>query len=201
MQRGGDSADLVPQFAVGDGVVLRQQPRDGAPVLGDELDGALAEIDDSDYFGIVNLDEQKTTVDRVTAANHPQKPELGEREIAIGREVWIEATDFMEDPPKKFFRLAPGREVRLRYGYLVTCTNVVKDAAGNVVELRCTYDPETRGGNTPPDGRKVKSTIHWVSAKHAVAAEVRLYDRLFNVEAPGKFEVSDAGTMLAQAKA
>jgi glutaminyl-tRNA synthetase len=98
--------------------------------------------------------------------------------------LFIEQDDFREDPPKQYFRLAPGREVRLRYGYLITCTGVVKDAAGNVVELRCTYDPATKGGNTP-DGRKVKSTIHWVSAEHAVDAEVRIYETLFSCEDPG----------------
>jgi glutaminyl-tRNA synthetase len=103
--------------------------------------------------------------------------------VPFARELWIEQGDFMEDPPRKFFRLAPGREVRLRYAYFVTCTDVVKDADGNVVELRCTYDPETKGGDAP-DGRKPKATLHWVSARHAVDAEVRLYDRLFVTEDP-----------------
>ncbi len=117
------------------------------------------------------------------AANHPQNPEMGTRSLPFSRELYIERDDFMEDPPKKFFRLAPGREVRLRYAYFVTCVDVVKDADGEVVEVRCTYDPETRGGDAP-DGRKVKGTIHWVSAPHAIRAEVRLYDRLFNVPSP-----------------
>ncbi len=99
--------------------------------------------------------------------------------VTFGRELYIERDDFMEDPPKKFFRLAPGAEVRLRYAYFVRCTDVVKDASGEVVELICTYDPETRGGNSPPDGRKVKGTLHWVSAADAVAAEVRLIGPLF----------------------
>ena len=103
--------------------------------------------------------------------------------MPFSREIYIERDDFMEDPPKKFFRLAPGREVRLRNAYLVTCTEVVKDAAGEIVELRGTYDPATRGGDAP-DGRKVKATLHWVSAAHAVDAEVRLYDRLFTSEDP-----------------
>jgi hypothetical protein len=98
--------------------------------------------------------------------------------VPFSRELYIERDDFMEDPPKKFFRLAPGREVRLRYAYFITCTEVVKDARGEIVELRCTYDPATRGGDAP-DGRKVKATLHWVSAAHALDAEVRLYDRLF----------------------
>jgi glutaminyl-tRNA synthetase len=98
--------------------------------------------------------------------------------------LYIEQDDFREQPPKGYYRLAPGRDVRLRYGYFITCTGVVKDESGNVVELRCTYNPETRGGNTPPNGRKVKSTIHWVSAAHAIDAEVRLYDHLFTREDP-----------------
>lgn len=122
--------------------------------------------------------------DTFTVANHPDRPELGTRELPFGREIYIEADDFMEDPPKKFFRLAPGREVRLRNAYFVTCTEVVKDASGAIMEIRCTYDPATKGGDAP-DGRKVKGTLHWVSAAHAVDAEVRLYDRLFTSETPG----------------
>ena len=113
----------------------------------------------------------------------PNDQSFGSRKLHLTREVFIERDDFMEEPMKKWFRLAPGREVRLRYGALVTCNEVVKDDAGNVVELRCTWDPESKGGNAP-DGRKVRGTIHWVSAKHAVDAEVRLYDRLFNDENP-----------------
>jgi glutaminyl-tRNA synthetase len=104
--------------------------------------------------------------------------------IPFSRELWIERDDFMEDPPKKFFRLALGREVRLRYAYFITCTDIVKDTDGEIIELRCTYDPATKGGNAP-DGRKVKATMHWVSAPHAVAAEVRQYEHLFTTEAPG----------------
>ena len=115
---------------------------------------------------------------------HPVKPEMGSRAVPFSRELYIEQEDFMEDPPKKFWRLAPGREVRLRYAYLITCQSVVKDeATGEITELRCTYDPETRGGSAP-DGRKVKITMHWVSAEHALDAEVRLYDRLFTRENP-----------------
>ena len=114
----------------------------------------------------------------------PDDPErLGTRRVPFSRELWIESTDFMEDPPRKYFRLAVGKEVRLRWAYLVTCTDFVKNDAGEVVEVHCTYDPETTGGNAP-DGRKVKGTIHWVSAQHAVDAEVRLYDHLFKVEHP-----------------
>ncbi|EKS40313.1 glutamine--tRNA ligase/YqeY domain fusion protein [Afipia clevelandensis] len=117
------------------------------------------------------------------AVNHPDDPAQGSRQIPFGRELYIERDDFMENPPKKFFRMAPGREVRLRYGYFITCRDVIKNAAGEVVELRCTYDPATRGGNAP-DGRKVKATIHWVSAAEAVPAEVRLYNVLFNTPQP-----------------
>ena len=122
--------------------------------------------------------------EELEARNHPDDPAAGTRALPFGRELYIERGDFMEDPPKKFFRLAPGREVRLRYAYFITCRKAVKDAAGEVVELRCTYDPETRGGNAP-DGRKVKGTIHWVSAAHAIEAEVRLYDYLFTRPDPG----------------
>ena len=121
-------------------------------------------------------------VDELEAVNNPEDPAAGTRKVPFCRELYIEQDDFMENPPKQFFRLAPGREVRLRWGYLITCQEAVKDpATGEVTELRCTYDPATRGGNAP-DGRKVKSTIHWVSARHAVPAEVRLYDHLFNIE-------------------
>ena len=122
-------------------------------------------------------------VEHLDAVNNPEDPDAGVRQVPFSRELYIELGDFMEDPPKKFFRLAPGREVRLRYGYFITCTNVIKDDAGKVVELHCTYDPETRGGQSP-DGRKVKGTIHWVSARHAVDAEVRLYEHLFTSERP-----------------
>ena len=115
------------------------------------------------------------------AVNHPDDPAAGTRRLRFGREIYIEQDDFMENPPKKFFRLSPGSEVRLRYAYFITCREVVKDAAGNVVELRCTYDPATKGGNAP-DGRKVKATIHWVSAHDAIDAEVRLYDVLSTLE-------------------
>jgi glutaminyl-tRNA synthetase len=132
---------------------------------------------------VVITNYPKGEVEQLTAANHPQDAAMGTRAVPFSRELYIEADDFMEDAPKKFFRLAPGREVRLRYAYFITCTDVMKDKSGNVIELRCTYDPATRGGNAP-DGRKVKGTIHWVSAPHAVTAEVRLYDHLFKTEFP-----------------
>jgi glutaminyl-tRNA synthetase len=123
-------------------------------------------------------------VDELEAPYYPHDVPLeGSRTVPFSREIWIERDDFMEDPPKKFFRLAPGREVRLRYGYLITCQEVVKDAMGEIVELRCTYDPATRGGDAP-DGRRVQGTIHWVSARHALDCTVRLYDKLFTVPDP-----------------
>lgn len=130
---------------------------------------------------LTNYPEGET--EEVVAQNHPQNPAMGERRVPFSREIYIERSDFMEDAPKKFFRLSVGREVRLRYAYLITCQEVIKNERGEVVELRCTYDPDSRGG-TAPDGRKVKGTIHWVSAPHALRAEVRLYDRLFTAEYP-----------------
>ncbi len=126
-------------------------------------------------------------VEELEAINNPEDPSAGTRKVPFSRELYIEQEDFMEEPPKKFFRLAPGREVRLRYAYFITCTDVIKDAEGNVVELHCTYDPATRGGDAP-DGRKVKATLHWVSARHARKAEVRLYDNLFTKENPDDVE-------------
>lgn len=117
-------------------------------------------------------------VELMEAVNNPEDPSMGTRQVPFSRVVYIERDDFLEDPPKKFFRLAPGREVRLKHAYYITCTGVVKDDGGNITELRCTYDPESRGGGTP-DGRKVKGTIHWVSEPHAARAEIRLYDHLF----------------------
>ena len=125
---------------------------------------------------IENYPEDKE--EALQALNHPGDESLGTRSLPFCRELYIEQEDFQEDPPKKFFRLAPGREVRLRYAYLVTCTEVIKDSSGEIIEVRCTYDPETRGGNAP-DGRKVKGTVHWVSAQHSAQAEVRLYEPLF----------------------
>ena len=122
-------------------------------------------------------------VEELDAINNPEDPSAGTRKVAFSRELYIEQEDFMEEPPKKFYRLAPGREVRLRYAYFVTCTEVVKDKDGDILELHCTYDPTTRGGDAP-DGRKVKSTLHWVSVRHAIEAEVRLYDYLFTKENP-----------------
>jgi len=132
---------------------------------------------------ITNYPEEQT--ERLEAVNNPEDPAAGTRQVPFSRELFIEREDFMEDPPKKFYRLAPGREVRLRYAYFITCTDVVRDANGQIVELHCRYDPETKGGNAP-DGRKVKSTLHWVAAESAIDAEVRLYEPLFN--RPNPFE-------------
>ncbi|MFP2926825.1 glutamine--tRNA ligase/YqeY domain fusion protein [Pyxidicoccus sp. 3LG] len=128
-------------------------------------------------------------VEQLEVQNHPQKPEMGTRQVPFMRELYIEADDFAEDPPKGFFRLAPGKEVRLRSAYFIKCEKVIKDASGNVVELRCSYDPATRGGNAP-DGRKVKGTLHWVPG-NAPTAEVRLYDRLFSAEDPEADETKE----------
>jgi glutaminyl-tRNA synthetase len=124
--------------------------------------------------------------EEMDAINNPEDPAAGSRKVPFSRVLYIEQDDFREEPPPKYFRLSPGREVRLRYAYFITCKSVVKNEKGEVVEVHCTYDPATRGGNTPPDGRKVKSTIHWVSAPHAIDAEVRLYDSLFTKEDPNQ---------------
>jgi glutaminyl-tRNA synthetase len=130
---------------------------------------------------IDNYPEGQT--EHMEAVNNPEDAAMGTRQVPFSKVIYIEQDDFREDPPKQYFRLAPGREIRLRYAYFITCTGVIKDGGGNVVELHCTYDPATKGGNAP-DGRKVKSTIHWVSAEHAVDAEVRIYETLFNREDP-----------------
>jgi glutaminyl-tRNA synthetase len=126
-------------------------------------------------------------IEEMEAVNNPEDPGAGTRKVPFSKVLYIEQDDFRENPPKQYFRLSPGREVRLRYGYLVTCTGVVKNDKDEVIEVHCSYDPATRGGNTP-DGRKVKSTIHWVSASHALDAEVRLYESLFTKEDPDQAE-------------
>ncbi len=140
---------------------------------------------------VVLLNYPENQVEHLDAVNNPEDPEAGVRPAPFCRELYIERDDFMEDPPRKFFRLAPGREVRLRYAYFIKCMEVVKDAQGEIVELHCTYDPDTKGGYAP-DGRKVKATLHWVSAAHSRPAEVRLYDRLFTTPEPG----ADTGNFL-----
>lgn len=139
---------------------------------------------------VVLVNYPEDLVEEMQAINNPEDPSMGSRLLPFSRELYIEADDFREVPPPKYYRLSPGREVRLRYGYFVKCLDVKKDAAGNILEIHCTYDPETRGGDAP-DGRKVKSTIHWVSARHALKAKVRLYDRLFMKEKPEETEEGD----------
>jgi len=143
---------------------------------------------------ITNYPEGQTEM--MEAINNPEDAAAGTREVPFGRELWIEREDYMDDAPKKFYRLSQGREVRLRSAYWITCQEVIRDDAGNPIELRCTYDPETRGGNNPPPDaegkvRKVKGTLHWVSAAHAVEAEVRLYEHLFTKEDPDEGELLD----------
>ncbi|MBU1357030.1 MAG: glutamine--tRNA ligase/YqeY domain fusion protein [Candidatus Edwardsbacteria bacterium] len=141
------------------------------------------------YMGILNPVKVVITnypegqSEEVDAVNNPEDPSAGKRKVPFSRELYLERDDFMEEPHKKFYRLSPGREVRLRWAYFITCTEAIKDASGNITELRCTYDPATKGGDAP-DGRKVKATLHWVSAKHAIEAEARLYDKLFTKENP-----------------
>ena len=127
---------------------------------------------------VVILNYPEDQVEELDAINNPEDPEAGTRRVPFSRELYIERDDFLEDPPKKFFRLAPDREVRLRWGYFIKCVDVIKDDSGEIVEVHCTYDPETRGGHAP-DGRKVRGTIHWVSAPQALDVEVRLYEHLF----------------------
>ena len=141
-----------------------------------------------DPIRVVITNYPEGQVEKMEAVNHPENPESGTRMIPFSRELFIEREDFMEDPPKKFFRLSPGVEVRLRFGYFIRCEEVIKDSAGEIVELRCTYEPETRSGDTPPDGRKAKAILHWVSAALAIDAEVRLDDSLFMTEAPDRGE-------------
>jgi glutaminyl-tRNA synthetase len=156
---------------------LRQQLNKTSPRMMGVLDPVKVVID--------NYPEDSS--ETLEAINNPEDPEAGTRDVPFGRELYIEREDFMEDPPRKFFRLSPGREVRLRYAYFVTCTGVIKDDEGNITEIHCTYDPETRGGDAP-DGRKVKATLHWVSAEHALDVEARLYDHLFISEDPEDVE-------------
>jgi len=149
--------------------------------LGEEAERRMAVIRP---LKVVLTNFSADTTEQRTAQNHPGKPEMGSREVPFTRELYVERDDFMEDAPRKFFRLKPGGEVRLRYAYIIRCDEVIKDDAGEVIELRCSYDADTRSGTGSSD-RKVKGTIHWVSAEHSVAAEVRLYDRLFSVPNPG----------------
>jgi glutaminyl-tRNA synthetase len=188
IRRRGYSAAAIRRFCTDIGIGKRESWIDMSV-----LEGAVRDdLNESAPRVLAVLNPLKVIIDNypqgqseeMEAQNHPQRPEMGSRTIPFSREIYIEREDFMEDPPKKFFRLGPGREVRLRYGYYIRCVSVTKDTAtGEITELHCTYDPETRGGSAP-DGRKVKGTIHWVSAEHAIQCPVRLYDRLFLTENP-----------------
>jgi glutaminyl-tRNA synthetase len=144
----------------------------------------------TDPLKIVLTNYPEDTVEEVDAINNPEDESMGKRKVPFSKVLYIEQEDFMEEPSSKFYRLAPGKEVRLRYAYFIRCNEVIKDSEGNIVELRCTYDPETKGGNAP-DGRKVKATLHWVSSKEAVNCEVRLYDRLFTDPDPDGHKEKD----------
>jgi glutaminyl-tRNA synthetase len=188
MRRRGYTAEAIRQFADEIGVAKRENVIDVGLLehfvredLNRRAPRAMAVLRP---LKVVLENYPDGQIEEMDVVNNPEDTSAGTRKVPFSRELYIERDDFMEDPPKKFFRLAPGREVRLRNAYLVTCTGVEKNEAGEVVGLRCTYDPATRGGDAP-DGRKVKATLHWVSAGHAVGAEVRLYDRLFTAENPG----------------
>ena len=174
-----DQVGVTKRDSVIDVVRLENSLREELNRSADRVMGVLEPL----KVVLTNYPKDKTEM--LEAVNNPEDPDAGSREIPFSRVIYIEKNDFMEDPPRKFFRLGPGREVRLRYAYFITCTNVVKDENGNIKEIHCTYDHETKGGNAP-DGRKVKGTIHWVTAKEAIDAEVRIYDRLFNKIAPEK---------------
>ena len=189
LRRRGYTPKSIKKFAEDVGVTKRDSIIDIIRLensLRDELNKSSNRV-----MGVLNplkvviTNFPKGETESLDAINNPENPNAGSRKIPFSKEIYIEKDDFMEDPPRKFFRLGPGREVRLRYAYFITCNNVIKDSDGNIVELHCTYDPKTKSGNAP-DGRKVKGTIHWVSAKDAVDAEVRLYDRLFKKSDPDK---------------
>jgi len=174
-----DQVGVTKRDSVIDVVRLENSLREELNKSADRVMGVLEPL----KVVLTNYPADKTEM--LDAVNNPEDPDTGSREIPFSREIYIEKNDFMEHPPRKFFRLGLGREVRLRYAYFITCTNVIKDEYGNIKEVHCTYDNETKGGNAP-DGRKVKGTIHWVTAKDAIDAEVRIYDRLFNKIAPEK---------------
>ena len=189
MRRRGYTPEAIRDFCDRIGVAKRDSVVDLAQLefsIRDDLNRrALRRMGVLRPLRLVIEDWPEGKVDELDAINNPEDPSAGSRTVPFTETLYIEREDFAEEPPPKYFRLAPGREVRLRYGYLVTCTGVVKDDAGEVIEVRCTHDPDSRGGNAP-DGRRVKGTIHWVSADHAIDAEVRLYDRLFRSEQPGE---------------
>jgi glutaminyl-tRNA synthetase len=188
MRRRGYPPEAIRAFAERVGVAKRESVVDYAllehcvrDLLNRQAERRMGVLDPLRVV-ITNYPERQ--VEWLEAINNPEDVAAGTREVPFSRELFIERADFMEDPPKKFFRLAPSREVRLRYAYLITCDEVVTDEQGRVIELRCSYDPATRGGDAP-DGRRVRGTLHWVSAEHAVPAEVRLYEHLFRSSEPG----------------
>ena len=189
LRRRGYTPESIRNFADQVGVTKRDSVIDVVRLensLRDELNKSSARVMGVlDPLKVVLTNYQEDKTEMLEAVNNPEDLSSGSREVPFSREIYIEKNDFLEDPPRKFFRLGPGREVRLRYAYFITCTNVIKDKNGNIKEIHCTYDPETKGGNAP-DGRKVKGTIHWVSAKDSIDAEVRIYDRLFNKVSPEK---------------
>ena len=189
LRRRGYTPESIRNFADRVGVTKRDSVIDVVRLensLRDELNKSSARVMGVlDPLKVVLTNYQEDKTEMLEAVNNPEDLSSGSREVPFSREIYIEKNDFLEDPPRKFFRLGPGREVRLRYAYFITCTDVIKDKNGNIKEIHCTYDPETKGGNAP-DGRKVKGTIHWVSAKDSIDAEVRIYDRLFNKVSPEK---------------
>ncbi|MEZ4218189.1 MAG: glutamine--tRNA ligase/YqeY domain fusion protein [Myxococcota bacterium] len=197
MRRRGYPPEAIVRFAEDVGVARRENWIELQRLeyfVRDELNRTAARVSAVlDPLEVVLTNWPEGRVDELEAVNNPEDPAAGTRRVPFAGRLFIERDDFLEDPPKKFFRLAPGREVRLRYAYFITCHEVVKDASGRVVRLLCTYDPATRGGDAP-DGRKVKGTLHWVSADHAVDAEVRLYETLFTAEDPS--DVPEGGSVL-----
>jgi glutaminyl-tRNA synthetase len=191
LRRRGYTPDAIRKFCEGIGVAKRASVVDIALLehyLRDDLNRTAPRVMAVlKPLKVVIDNYPEDQVDELEAVNNPEDPAAGTRKVPFSKELYIERDDFMEDPPKKFFRLAPGREVRLRYAYFIKCESVVKDADGEIAELHCTYDPLTRGGSAP-DGRKVKATMHWVSARHAIDAEVRLYESLFTKENPLEVE-------------
>ncbi len=187
LRRRGVTAESIQAFCAAIGVAKRDSLVDMAlfdyHIRQDLNARALRRMAVLDPLKVVITNYPEGQSEMLTAINNPEDESAGTRQVPFGRELFIERSDFLEDPPRKFFRLAPGREVRLRYGYFITCTDVIKDSQGRIIELHCTYDPETRGGYAP-DGRKVRGTLHWVSVADAHPAEVRLYDRLFVRENP-----------------
>jgi glutaminyl-tRNA synthetase len=187
LRRRGYSPEAIRRFWEEAGIAKRENNIEFAKlesILRDDLNRrALRRMAVLDPLKVIITNWPEGHVEQCTAQNNPEDRSAGVRDVPIGREIYIERDDFMENPPRKYFRLSPGAEVRLRFGYFIRCEEVVKDEAGKVVELRCTYDPATAGGSAP-DGRKVRGTIHWVSAADAIEAEVRLYDHLFEVEDP-----------------